>query len=65
MELRQREAKCLRAYVDDINDLVYLVLENFTLYGRMLSATHPTLTANPVVWRIYANKVRRYWIQMS
>lgn len=79
MDSRRREAQCLRAHVEAIDDIVYhdlwtrytpdvadLAVKNFTLYGRMLSATHPTLTkTNPALWAIYSKKVRSYWFMLS
>jgi hypothetical protein len=70
-------AKCLQNYMYEINedllwDLAFryppevaeLVVENFTLYGRMLVATQLVKTT-PRIWDIYANKVRRYWVELS
>lgn len=70
-------AKCLQNYMYEINDhllrdvavrytpdVADLVVENFTLYGRMLVMTQLTKTTPPI-WNIYANKVRRYWFELS
>jgi hypothetical protein len=70
-------AKCLQNYVYEINDhllhdvavrytpdVADLVVENFTLYGRMLVMTQLTKTTPPI-WNTYANKVRRYWFELS
>ena len=72
-------AKCLQNYMYDIDGRLFhdlhirytpevaeLAVENFTLYGRMLVMTRPVLTkTNPPIWNIYANKVRRYWFELS
>ena len=72
-------AQCLQNYMEVINDLLFhdldvrytpevaeLVVNHFTLYGRMLTMTHPRLTkTTPLLWHLYAKKVRKYWFELS